>query len=1104
MSTAVTFFDALGIEIDTKSTKTTSDIPTWLKYKNAKQGLRPLSASLYEPYRVQRIEIPTARFHGTALVESSTLASVQPPLPKYQPKLQPSIISKGLLSAEQLEAVIYAGEQHSRLFPLNIEHKHKKHYFSDKTVTFQKDEQKQKKTIRSKRETDRVIETDKEITLVRAGYFVADGTGVGKGRESAGIIMDNRNQGRTRAVWLSKSKDLINSARRDWTDIGGSDKDIQEWGKTSLDKPLKFKEGILFGTYALLRTIERAPKTAKKTETEILDKPELDLETSLTHASTPSIVTDEEETLTHLTSREDQLIACLGEDFDGVIILDEAHEAGNADPVSLEQDIATHASQQGEAVLGIQNRLPMARFVYVSATGASRVDGLTYAVRLGLWASGGSFIDRKNFIEEMDKGGTSALEMICRDLKALGRFCARTLSFEGVTYSRFVHELDSYETSLYNSYNKIWRMIRIGFHEELLHLGGAIESPIEGELPIPLPGANAGASASSFQGAAQRFYAQVLVQIKLPTAIAIAKDRLAEGKSVIFQVTHTNEAQTMRAIANKADCETLDDLEFSQRHMLKNYVKNNYPIHKYETIYKKGKDGKDPVTTCAKLLDANDEPFEDEQAIARRDKLLQNIDKLIFRDGPLEMIYDAFGEENIAEVTGRKYKIVHRKNKATHKTERITVLRGSRANEKETHDFNEGSKRVLIFSEEAGGTGRSYHADARFKNNSQRVHIPLEMSWRATSAVQAAGRTHRTNQISAPEMVFISTTVPGEKRFSSTPARRMAALGALSRGSREAADNGMFRAEDNLENKYGEEALRKLLGDMLEEKIDGIDSSVFAVQLGIRKNLNVVPNGTGYWEAKKKEGWHGGIRMTKFLNHLLQCDIDIDGGIQGKMMDALVDRIDNEVQSAITEGNYDSGVETYLADSILVKKRSTIHSDPDSDAKTELLTLAAQKMPEVLTYKHACNKLKYYETNVSTTSKAGFYIVDGVPELRIPSTVQRDDHSRPYMRRIPIQGGETVCPMSILPKTKLLDVDKAEEPWNSALFLVQPLKRTINVIHGALTPLWREMGWTNPVIYSLQTDEGERILGRIMTKPEVQQTLENIANKTAIHAIRAA
>ena len=47
----------------------------------------------------------------------------------------------------------------------------------------------------------------------------------------------------------------------------------------------------------------------------------------------------------------------------------------------------------------------------------------------------------------------------------------------------------------------------------------------------------------------------------------------------------------------------------------------------------------------------------------------------------------------------------------------------------------DGSKRILVFSD-AGGTGRSYHADLSVRNQARRVHFLLEPGWKADAAIQ--------------------------------------------------------------------------------------------------------------------------------------------------------------------------------------------------------------------------------------------------------------------------------------------------------------------------------------------------------------------------------
>ena len=66
------------------------------------------------------------------------------------------------------------------------------------------------------------------------------------------------------------------------------------------------------------------------------------------------------------------------------------------------------ASQQGRAGLRLQRALPDARVVYVSATGASEVESLAYAERLGLWGSADfPFATRSEFIAAVEDGGVA-------------------------------------------------------------------------------------------------------------------------------------------------------------------------------------------------------------------------------------------------------------------------------------------------------------------------------------------------------------------------------------------------------------------------------------------------------------------------------------------------------------------------------------------------------------------------------------------------------------------------------------------------------------------------------------------------------------------------
>jgi len=72
---------------------------------------------VYLPYRPSRITFDAAGEHPTALVESVAMGSIAAPIPAYVPRLPERTVSERLLSASQLETVVYAGHAWDQFLP---------------------------------------------------------------------------------------------------------------------------------------------------------------------------------------------------------------------------------------------------------------------------------------------------------------------------------------------------------------------------------------------------------------------------------------------------------------------------------------------------------------------------------------------------------------------------------------------------------------------------------------------------------------------------------------------------------------------------------------------------------------------------------------------------------------------------------------------------------------------------------------------------------------------------------------------------------------------------------------------------------------------------
>lgn len=811
-------------------------------------------AETYADYVPSKSKI--GKQHPDRVVETSTLSSVPPPDITYTLALPTS--DSMALSALQLEAITYACQQHEILLPSGQ----------------------------------------------RAGFLIGDGAGVGKGRTVAGIIVENYVRGRKKALWFSVSNDLKYDAERDLRDIEAPGIAVHALSKIKYGDNTT-SEGVLFATYSALIGESQAGGQHR--------------------------------------TRLRQILQWCGEAFDGVIVFDECHKAKNAS-----------STKMGKAVLDLQNKLPLARVVYASATGASEPRNMIYMSRLGIWGEGTSFRTFEEFLHAVEKRGVGAMEIVAMDMKVSGMYIARQLSFSGVTFRIEEIPLPPDFERIYNRAALLWAEALGVFQQAADWIGLESRKSLWGQ----------------FWSAHQRFFKYLCIAAKVRRLVELARKELACNKCVVIGLQSTGEARTREVLdenEGRLDCFVSAAegvfLSLIQKHFPSTRRKRDRgagskrrrrPCGRRTKALRLAPEGtgviriSDDSSTDSDagldsdfnsspeslvddnvvIVEAAGLPVDDRVPLIppQRDlhgpAVLERVERLkqdllakvraLGRELPVntldQLIDQLGGPEHVAEMTGRKGRVVSRPDgTVTFESRAEQGLSIDHVNLREKQRFMSGEKLVAIISE-ASSSGVSLQADRRVRNQRRRVHMTLELPWSADRAIQQFGRTHRSNQVSAPEYIFLISELAGERRFASIVAKRLESLGALTHGDRRATESRDL-SKYNFENKYGTRALSCVLNTILShtenqvplpQGYPGGDAAFFR---DMKQGLLSV--GIGGRESRS-----GGLdvekdcSITKFLNRILGLEVHK----QNALFQYFSDTFDHLIAMDKKEGRYDMGI----------------------------------------------------------------------------------------------------------------------------------------------------------------------------------------------------
>ncbi len=864
----------------------------------------------------------------------------------------------------------------------------------------------------------------------RKGHWNGDGTGIGKGRELYAFLYNEYCQGRTKHVHISASHQLCADAERDRSALGLPLKILHQ-AKLKPAEPILAEAGVVFTTYTMLATDFQG------------DRP-----------------------------RFRQLVDWLGTDFEGVIAFDEAHFMKNAATTPHGgQATVDQGTLRGNMGIALQRLFPQARVRYFSATGATEARHMAPYERLGLWGPGAPFADFPAFLVAMERGGVAAMEMLCRDLKGTGSYLSRTISYgptrakdgtlvpqSAVEYEPILHQLSRDERQQYDRIADLWSELLVAFEQAERRSGEP----------------RRGSRYSQFYAAQQRFFLQLMMSYAIQDLVPAIRRDLEQGRSVVVSLFNTGEAQTDRKVqAARAEGLDLAEVDSTPREMIVELIDKQFPLFQYE-------ERTDPLTghvVRARILNAFGNPQVNRENQRRQDELFDQVADLDYPRNPLDVLLDVFGASMVAEISGR----THRFEANRYVRRKLAGVPHRELNEHETRLFQAGAKRVAVLTG-AGSTGISVHADLAAKNQERRVFYALQLSWSADQQMQAFGRVHRSNQSSAPVIRLALVDVASQKRLVNAVSKRLAALGALTKGERHSLSSELFRPED-VTDEFGKAALARLYRELQTGRFADLDLGLATLaRMGV---LN--KEGTAVRE-------NYAANVEQFLNRIMALHVET----QNRLFDLFYERYLEAVEAAKRQGAFDFGVEEIRARNLRpVATPEILFVDPDSGARTTLHELSGE-----------VDVLRHGFDSVASSASLGFF--RNLRSQRIYGVCEHGDPDRKEMSLVAVKGPRRGLDAAEL-EQKYERVKKAEaRVWWDAEYERTPAteERRFHLLSGAVFPIYDKImgaaGIRSVKIARAVLDDGQALVGLNLSPEDVPSVKQRLGIGTPLAAAQPA
>lgn len=739
------------------------------------------------------------------------------------------------------------------------------------------------------------------------GIIIADQTGIGKGRQAAGVIRHAVKNGYL-PVFFTKSPNLFSDMYRDLTAIGLADikpfivnndtkAKIKDADGNVVFTPLSATDQMELLTYSETYATESAESLAwhKKNKRSLPDPvttPTVTITYGIDHLPTPydMIFTTYSQVQAAHPYKRDWLAQLCKAGMEGskkfkevVFILDESHLAGGF-----------------ESIIGTWMRtvLPHTRACcFLSATFAKYPEVMPfYGKKTAILEANKS---DENLVSAMTQGGLALQEIVASNLAESGQLIRRQRSNKGIAIQYLTLDQEPQRSLHRQRVDRIITLMNavVRFEKQYLDpiLSGIHADAKRADESVKQKPKGLGVKQAPYFSRVFTIIDQMLFALKVEDVARKTIELLKQDKKVVIGFK-----STMGAFLKDLNLASGDIIEASELDFVRTLLKGLDSVFNYSHTDIYGEKTRRRVLLEELPQSGIDEYNRIKEAmLSERSGLsITPIDQLIHLIQKEKKPFALGGHTDrhfkVAEITGRNQKVYFEEEEAI-----ISSFRSDA--EKSFREFNSGEYDVLLINQ-SGSTGASAHSSKDFKDRRQRMMIIHQFDLDINIVMQILGRVNRTGQVNLPGYIFMITDIPMEVRLLTMLKAKLKSLDANSTGSQKTSDD-TFQSADFL-NKYGD----VVAFEWVSENKDMME------QLGYPTYYKTLDKETGQMVYERNPTKEGAIRQLTGRAGLLQV------ADQERLYNELLERYEHQIIIEKQQGTYDLETE-FLPLDAEVKKR---------------------------------------------------------------------------------------------------------------------------------------------------------------------------------------